>query len=570
MAKFHIGRNGKPAQCNAKKGNCPFGSEKEHYNSKQEAQNHLEEKLSHNQNVFSSAQKNDNTKQKNINYITSNLKEVSDIIKDKLYDPEKTQEQKEKEKQQKEEIFEILARTDKETIEKVTEHLFDEKVKQKYSKKEYETYQKFIDNVVNCDKNNTIFSRIDEIKNIENIDHIIDNHFKSYETYMPGHSIYKDVRKNGYEIKHAKELTSDVYYLNIENDNKEQKSYIMYTTGSKGLKSKANDVSMIYVKTDFEDTYIPYDAGLGGFSKKEKNNVLRYGLSMMANEYKNTTMSAKYRMFAFASLSQEETNFLKRAAIESAIHNKETYLQKRFSDIDIELSNDNTNHKNFQVGISKTKESQEEYAKSFLKNNPDVKKKINDLQSRKGYGRMQGTKSEKEKAKNTLLSMNENKTSKIVDYSGTSYGAYSSHAYGHTKRGSKVTDEDLDNMNSIIREVNEKSISRNRFLYRGASVPDGIDTQNYLEQFKPGDVFVNNRITSTSRSGKVADTFGNNSRRSGHIKFIYYTSKGAYIAPISRLSDEEEVLLPIGEKSVCIDKGYDKSGRAYVIFADAK
>lgn len=46
MAKFHIGRSGKPAQCNAKKGNCPFGSDEEHYTSRQEAQTALENKNS--------------------------------------------------------------------------------------------------------------------------------------------------------------------------------------------------------------------------------------------------------------------------------------------------------------------------------------------------------------------------------------------------------------------------------------------------------------------------------------------------------------------------------------------
>lgn len=46
MAKFHIGRSGKPAQCRAKKGNCPFGSDAEHYGSRQEAQKALENKNS--------------------------------------------------------------------------------------------------------------------------------------------------------------------------------------------------------------------------------------------------------------------------------------------------------------------------------------------------------------------------------------------------------------------------------------------------------------------------------------------------------------------------------------------
>lgn len=38
MAKFHIGRGGKPAVCSAKKGKCPYGGESDHYSSRESAQ----------------------------------------------------------------------------------------------------------------------------------------------------------------------------------------------------------------------------------------------------------------------------------------------------------------------------------------------------------------------------------------------------------------------------------------------------------------------------------------------------------------------------------------------------
>lgn len=44
MAKYHIGRGGKPAQCSAKKNNCPFGIEAEHFKTREEAQRAIEEK----------------------------------------------------------------------------------------------------------------------------------------------------------------------------------------------------------------------------------------------------------------------------------------------------------------------------------------------------------------------------------------------------------------------------------------------------------------------------------------------------------------------------------------------
>lgn len=57
MARFHIGKSGKPATCNAKKGNCPLGGEGEHYPTKQQAQQAIEQKLSQQNNVLQSGKK---------------------------------------------------------------------------------------------------------------------------------------------------------------------------------------------------------------------------------------------------------------------------------------------------------------------------------------------------------------------------------------------------------------------------------------------------------------------------------------------------------------------------------
>lgn len=38
MSKFHINNNGVPAPCKAKEGNCPLGSNEQHFSSKEEAQ----------------------------------------------------------------------------------------------------------------------------------------------------------------------------------------------------------------------------------------------------------------------------------------------------------------------------------------------------------------------------------------------------------------------------------------------------------------------------------------------------------------------------------------------------
>jgi hypothetical protein len=42
MSKYHIKENGSPAICRAKKGNCPRGSEANHYPTKEAAQGAFE------------------------------------------------------------------------------------------------------------------------------------------------------------------------------------------------------------------------------------------------------------------------------------------------------------------------------------------------------------------------------------------------------------------------------------------------------------------------------------------------------------------------------------------------
>lgn len=42
MSKFHIDKNGKPAICKAKPGNCPLGGNESHFNSKEEAQKFID------------------------------------------------------------------------------------------------------------------------------------------------------------------------------------------------------------------------------------------------------------------------------------------------------------------------------------------------------------------------------------------------------------------------------------------------------------------------------------------------------------------------------------------------
>ena len=59
MYRFHIGKSGKPAQCEAEIGECPFGENATHYSSKEEAQKHVEENNMRKYNINQGVKKND-------------------------------------------------------------------------------------------------------------------------------------------------------------------------------------------------------------------------------------------------------------------------------------------------------------------------------------------------------------------------------------------------------------------------------------------------------------------------------------------------------------------------------
>lgn len=54
MTKIHIGKNGKPSQCRATKGNCPFGGEESHYDSVEQATQAYEKQMTQQSDVLKS------------------------------------------------------------------------------------------------------------------------------------------------------------------------------------------------------------------------------------------------------------------------------------------------------------------------------------------------------------------------------------------------------------------------------------------------------------------------------------------------------------------------------------
>lgn len=63
MARFHIGRKGKPSACRATKGSCPFASSDEHFSTLKEANEKIEQNYASNTSFLSSAKKVEPQKQ---------------------------------------------------------------------------------------------------------------------------------------------------------------------------------------------------------------------------------------------------------------------------------------------------------------------------------------------------------------------------------------------------------------------------------------------------------------------------------------------------------------------------
>ena len=84
MAKFHIGKNGKVSRCSARKGNCPYGSDEEHFASREEGVKVLEKQFEEKYDITNSTSRLSVHKQ-----LSDKFDSVNDEKKQKLEDAKK-------------------------------------------------------------------------------------------------------------------------------------------------------------------------------------------------------------------------------------------------------------------------------------------------------------------------------------------------------------------------------------------------------------------------------------------------------------------------------------------------
>lgn len=584
MTKFHIGRSGKPAQCRAKNGNCPFGSEEEHYNTRNEANKAVEGKLSSENNPLSSNQKEIKTEIVDVNdfvYFDNNIdrkqmeenkKELArkiadfqvDMIRDRLdYDEQQSSYS---------DILSSLYMGGRDKDWSDVEKMVQLNLLAKSEGEEYvEAVEKVITNLQKEDRKN-LKERLKEIPELEQskeeiykqLQNALHNSKSSYNPLKTATST------NQSQVKTAKDLGKGFYYIGI---------------GAKNDSDSGMDKFVVYAPDGFDKINAEHYQHLFGYIKEEKldgslgldgvdgrgeiDKLVRFnGLFIANGDSYSINNNTNNLMYSLSKISRYPYNnkTMKEFGIARNFAVGDTYIQQmmpkeKFKTFGNEIKN-SAYHK---VGISFTEETQTQYAQKASQSTV-ISKKIENIKNGSD-GKMTGTKKEIEKIQQVLSTIPDEEKKLIQVYSTGKYGEYSAKSYGYNKNNSKVSTEDIAIMNKTIKNIEKAGNQRKRFIYRGSCAPRGVSVKEYLDSINVGDVSITNRITSATRKPSVARDFNT---IGGHIRMIYHTKKGAYIAPISSHESEEEVLLGVGEKMVVADKGIDNDGNAYIVFIDAK
>lgn len=571
MAKFHIGRGGKPAQCNARKGKCPFGSEEEHYKTREEAQKSIEKKLTGINAVLESAKKQ---------------KEKENLIEKEEYNDEKHRQDivekmaqytlqlknDEIDRNKMSNLMNLLMQYENMPIEhyywRSVEKEIQDVLNSNYFGQEYTNAAKtFINNILDKEQSwdideyddidyndkqiKQIKVRLSSINKFSHAGRFLRN-YEEYDDYFP--YVHKDLGNGFY---YARAWESEPYG-------------ILYYAPNDAIPI---DDKRFTKQIHGDNINIIEEAGFKGVEKKEIESLLNNGALA-----KIGTTSEKSRDIAYNELFEDRGapyvmgNFSKIMGTHANIQAQNTYIQKNYNDIELRNPSDNnkTNTEFFGVGISLTKEKNKEIAEKYK--NTEEHKSIKFSIENGNHRKDNIDKEELRKVKNDYKRMEkESPYTKhlLKEYTAGDYVYFAGRSHGVDRKESIITDKELKELNDTIKTISDNSVSNYRTLYRGSRGPSNMSAKDYLDCFETGDVVVSNKMLSTSLDTKVSNQFGIDRKdNSPSVLFVYNSKKGAYVEPISQMRGEKEVVIPIGEKMVVVDKTIDKYGRAVIFFTD--
>lgn len=571
MAKFHIGRSGKPAQCNAKKGNCPFGSEEEHYKTREEAQKHLENKLSGINAVLASAKKQREQEKTQERETYDDNKHKQDIVnKMAQYTLQLKNDEIDRDKMSK--LMNNLMQYEN----MPTEHAYWQEIEKdiqdvlnnKHFGENYtEAAKTFVDNIVDDEQSWDIDEYDDVEYNNKQIKQI-EARLSSMNKFSPAGRFLKNYEEYEDYIPYVhKDLGNGFYYA--RGWESEQKGIIYYAP---------NDAIPIDDKRFTKEIYgdeisVVEEAGFYGIEEEEIKTLLNNGaLAKIGSTSKNSKDIAYRELFEDRGAPYVMGNFSKIMTTHANIQANNTYIQKNYDGIELRNPTDNnkTNAEFFGVGISLTKENKKDIAEKYksTEQHKDTKFVIENGEHKKDKIDKEELNTVKKDYKN--LEKESPYTHHLLkEYTAGDYVHFAARSHGVDKKNSIITDKELKELNDTIKKVSDSSVSSYRTLYRGSRGPSNMSAREYLDCFDTGDVIVSNKMLSTSLDTKVSNQFGIDRKdNSPSVLFVYNSKKGAYVEPISQMGGEKEVVVPIGEKMVVVDKTIDKYGRAVIFFTD--
>lgn len=604
MTKFHISKSGKPAECKAKNGNCPLGGENEHYPSKVEAQKAIEEKLFQQNNTLISQKSKKIKTEELVSSLSSallnnswdNSQEVSKII-DNVYDnldnygagseywdsiSEQIENAVQKELLQSSDITESLKTVQNNIENNGNIELLKDNINKYENFSFTETDLENLTDVLTQDYKNLLKSNDESTKEL------------AYQARMLRDmvSAIEEAEYDDYiNVNTCKDLGNGLYYVCISDDG--EKTHYLYYDQDDYLHTGNGKPSNLRIQwySDDEFNMIEKELYMSGLNEKEKDAILKQGMlnNLAIDDTNKESVIEKVKNMPTGEnkkiINEREINAL---GVSQSILSKNTFLHSQIGDNDIEFTG-NTNRQKadfFRSGIVKLNPKSDKYKtyekkaqKAISESNSDNDNVlVKDMLRNSNYPDIQPRAIQDDKVKEKFDKIKEKDPECfdiIREYSGDGYANYVYTAYGYdksiydSKHGKDI--KDIKKANEVLKNFHQGEKTQKRNLYRSQRTPRGMSAQEYLDNLNVGDITITNKITSTSTNYGETDSFGvSNTKYKGseNVRFVYHSNKGVYISPISQVEEENEVLLPIGEKMVVTDKFINTDGQAYVFFSD--
>lgn len=472
---------------------------------------------------------------------------------------------------------------------KSIEDSVNESIIEKEHGKEYlEAVDTYMSNIKDRIYNRDYPKLIDNLDSFPDASHIDEKTIKACQEYREKdqYAFYYD--RFGYalsnsencEILSHKDLGNGVYFVKIKGvvspyDDSTGPHSMFYKIDEK-TKQLGNKFETIPIH-EHDLGRIPASLGFDGIDEeKQKEISKKYEFAYYASDLIGRTRRDSMTK-GFLTKTKSLTvgyKHIRKLAIAKNIESGQTFLQKNFSNIPIKHWGETVAQRSsyFQAGFSIVNENNLEASKRISKKST-IKTNIKKLLGEHDTNNIPTTssiKAEKTEAAKIINSLDSDEQKRIVEYTDIEYSNYSSRAYGMYRKASHINDEEVEVLNNIIKKVSQDSVKRERFLYRSLKCPSGLSAKEYADSLQIGDVTVTNKLTSTSIKHSITDNFGNSGvNNSETVQFVYHTKKGAFVNSISMHDNEEEVIIPIGEKMVVIDKIKAKNGLETIIFGDA-